>query len=55
MKVPEEVDMVTYQQTEVVPRSYNSRPQDLFLGGESFFISLLFIINLKNSERGKIK
>lgn len=30
--------MVTGQQTEVVPRSDNSRPQELFLGGGSFFI-----------------
>ncbi len=30
--------MVTYQQTEVVPRSYNSRPQELVLGGESFLM-----------------
>jgi hypothetical protein len=45
MKVPEEVGMVTYQQTEVVPRSYNSRPQKLFLGGESFFIEQYFIRN----------
>ncbi|EJQ00360.1 hypothetical protein IC3_00122 [Bacillus cereus VD142] len=30
--------MVTYQQTEVVPRNCNSRPQELFPWGESFFI-----------------
>jgi hypothetical protein len=40
MLVPEEVGLATNQQTEVVPRSYNSRPQDLFLEGESFFIFL---------------
>lgn len=54
MNVPEEVDLVTYQQTEVVPRSYNSRPQELFLGGESFFIVLLYIFNIK-IQRGEIK
>ncbi|EJQ97256.1 hypothetical protein II1_05688 [Bacillus cereus MC118] len=30
--------MVTYQQTEVVPRNCNSRPQELFLWGESFLL-----------------
>lgn len=43
MKVPEEVGMVTYQQTEVVPRNYNSRPQELFLGGESFLIAQILL------------
>ncbi|SFE67240.1 hypothetical protein SAMN05428981_107165 [Bacillus sp. OV194] len=48
MEVPEEVDMVTYEQTEVVPRSCNSRPQGFFdLGGGSFFISRR---KMKNNE-----
>ncbi|RLQ94348.1 hypothetical protein D9X91_14950 [Falsibacillus albus] len=46
--VPEEVDLVTDRQTEVVPRSENSRPQDENLGGGSFFIWLQ--INSLNNE-----
>lgn len=34
--VSKEVGMVTCQQTEVVPRKVNSRPQELFLENESF-------------------
>ena len=48
MKVPEEVGLATNQQTEVVPRSYNSRPQDSFLGGESFFYA-----KIHRTVRGK--
>ncbi|PLT28125.1 hypothetical protein CUU66_20190 [Peribacillus deserti] len=43
MFIPIEADMVTYQQTEVVPRRHSSRPQDRCILGRGLLLFSVFV------------